>query len=60
MYFNQYKKEEAEQFDILRLTTDQIMEQIRIASKGYGCPRPLLKDLMVKGILNRNMFPSKS
>lgn len=60
LYFHQYKPEDAEDYDILRLTTDKIMEQIRIASKGYGCPRPILKDLMVKGILNRTIILSKS
>ena len=41
LYFDQYQPEEAENYDILRKVTDQIMSEIRIASKGYGCPSPI-------------------
>lgn len=60
LYFNQYKPNDSENLEVLRTVTDQIMNQIRIASKGYGCPGPILKDLMSKGILNRNIILSKA
>jgi 1-acyl-sn-glycerol-3-phosphate acyltransferase len=59
LYFN-YNESDAENYDVLRTVTDQIMKEIRIASKGYGCPVPILKDLMVKGILTRNIIMSKA
>lgn len=60
LYFDQFKPADAEQYEILRITTDQIMNQIRIASKGYGCPGPILKELILKGILNRSIILSKA
>ena len=56
LYFNQYKPSDAENYDVLRSVTDQIMNHIRIASKGYGCPNPILKDLMSKGVLTKTVI----
>lgn len=56
IYFNQFKSSDSDNYEILRSVTDQIMDQIRIASKGYGCPKPILKDLLSKGVLTKNVI----
>ena len=60
IYFNQYKPSDAENYEVLRKATDQIMNEIRIASKGYGCPRPILKDLLSKGVLTKGVILTRS
>ena len=53
MYFDEYNKDSKED---LRAVTDKIMKEIRIASKGYGCPPPIIKNLISQGILTKNII----
>jgi 1-acyl-sn-glycerol-3-phosphate acyltransferase len=53
LYFDNYSKDSKED---LRNVTDKIMKEIRIASKGYGCPLPLIKQLISDGILTKSMI----
>lgn len=56
LYFSQYTLEQSNDPSIIRKVTDNIMKEIRIASKGYGCPISLLKDLIRQGTLTKKML----
>ena len=53
LYFNQYTPADCENKVALRDVTDAIMNEIRLASRGYGCPAPLLSDLIKQGVLTK-------
>ncbi|MFW9928103.1 MAG: lysophospholipid acyltransferase family protein [Candidatus Thorarchaeota archaeon] len=59
LYFDQYKPKDVESKEILRKVTDEIMHEIRIASKGYGCPVPLLQELVHQGVLTKSQLVGK-
>ncbi|MHA1983448.1 MAG: lysophospholipid acyltransferase family protein [Candidatus Hodarchaeales archaeon] len=54
IYFENYNKTDVNNKVKLREVTDEIMKEIRIASKGYGCPAPLISDLVKQGVLTKN------
>ena len=57
--FPQYGPEDVNNKEILRKVTNEIMKEIRIASKGYGCPLPLLQELVREGVLKKeNLAPN--
>ncbi|HKZ41722.1 MAG TPA: lysophospholipid acyltransferase family protein [Candidatus Hodarchaeales archaeon] len=51
--FPQYSAKDAEKKEILREVTDTIMREIRIASKGYGCPIPYLRELLDRRLITK-------
>lgn len=53
IYFPDYSTDSKED---LRNATDQIMNEIRIASKGYGCPPSVINDLLSKGVLSKELI----
>lgn len=52
LYFDEYSKDSKED---LRTVTDKIMKEIRVASRGYGCPPLVLKELITEGILTKSI-----
>lgn len=56
LYFDQYTEKDASNREIARKITDDIMNEIRIASRGYGCPPAFLKQLVRNGVLNRKII----
>jgi len=60
LYFDQYSTKDTENREIARKVTDEIMNEIRIASRGYGCPPEFLKKLLRAGVLKREKLVSQT
>ncbi|OLS19560.1 MAG: Bifunctional protein Aas [Candidatus Heimdallarchaeota archaeon LC_3] len=56
LYFDKYKPDDINNKKALRDVTDAIMKEIRIASKGYGCPAPYLYNLIKEGVLTKEQI----
>jgi 1-acyl-sn-glycerol-3-phosphate acyltransferase len=54
--FDNYSNVDYQKKEKLREVTDAIMKEIRIASKGYGCPKPYISDLIKQGILTKGQI----
>lgn len=56
IYFDNYTSADVNSKEKLREVTDTIMKEIRIASKGYGCPAPYISELINRGILTKGQI----